>query len=82
MKLEQEIRQHIVNEYLKGKEPDGFDNDYNLIDGGILDSLTIINLVNYLERTYTIQFGENEIVPEHLSSVMTLGNFVGRKLGK
>ena len=82
MNLEEEISQHIVNEYLKGKEPDGFNNDYNLIDSGILDSLTIINLVSYLEKTYTIQFSETEIVPEHLRSVMILADFIRKKMGK
>ena len=82
MNLEEEISQHIVNEYLKGKEPDGFNNDYNLIDSGILDSLTIINLVSYLEKTYTIQFSETEIVPEHLRSVMILADFIKKKMGK
>jgi acyl carrier protein len=79
MSLKQELREHIIKQYLKGQIPEGFDDDYNLIDDGILDSLAIINLVDYLEKQYQIEFGDNDIVPEHFSSVNALAEFVLQK---
>jgi len=80
MNIEQTIRNYIINERFRGKVPGGFDDDYNLIDEGVLDSLAIINLVSYLEQQYQIEFGDNDIVPEHFSSVNTLFEFVREKL--
>ena len=79
MNLLLELREHILNQYLKDQIPESFDDDYNLIDDGILDSLAIINLVAYLEKQYQIEFGDHDIVLEHFSSVNALAKFVQHK---
>ncbi len=79
MNLQQTLREHIINQYLKGQIPTGFDDDYNLIDDGILDSLAIINLVDWVEKNHQIEFGDNDIVPEHFTSVNALAEFVLQK---
>ena len=80
MDLQQTLREHIINQCLKGDVPDDFDDDYNLIDAGILDSLAIINLVSYLENQHHIAFGDDDIVPEHFMSVNALTAFAQQKL--
>ncbi|TAN68714.1 MAG: acyl carrier protein [Methylobacter sp.] len=79
MKLLQELREHIINQYIKTKEPEGFNDDYNLIDEGILDSLAIMNLIAWLEKHFSIEFDEGDIVLEHFSSVNALVDFVQKK---
>jgi len=79
MNLQQSLREHILNQYLKGHEPEGSSNDYNLIENEILDSLAMISLVTYLEKTYQIEFGDHDFVPEHFSSVTTLAEFVQQR---
>lgn len=79
MNLQQELREYILNQYLKGQAPEGFDDDYNLIDSGIMDSLAIINTVTYLENHYSIPFDDGDIVPEHFMSINALSAFVQRK---
>lgn len=79
MNLLPELREHILTQYFRGQTPKGFDDDYNLIDDGSLDSLAIINLVAYLEQQYQIEFGDHDIVPEHFSSVNALAQLVQHK---
>lgn len=79
MSLQQVLRENIINQYLKGKEPEGFNDDYNLIDEGILDSLAIMNLIAWLEKHFSIEFDEGDIVLENFSSVNALLGFVQRK---
>ena len=79
MNLLQVLREHIINQYLKGKEPEGFNDDYNLIDEGILDSLAIMNLIAWLEKHFSIEFDEGDIVLENFSSVNALLGFVQQK---
>ena len=45
MNLQQALREYVLKQYLKGQAIEGFDDDYNLIDDGIMDSLAIINTV-------------------------------------
>ena len=79
MNLPQVLREHIINQYLKDKEPEGFSDDYNLIDEGILDSLAIMNLIAWLEKHFSIEFDEGDIVLENFSSVNALIDFVQQK---
>ncbi len=78
MDLQQQLREYIINQTLHGA-PEGFDDDYNLIDAGIMDSLTIINTVTYLEQQAGIEFGDDDIVPEHFSSIQALAAFARSK---
>ncbi len=79
MNLQQMLRKYILNQYLKGQVPEGFDDDFNLIDAGIMDSLAIINTVTYLENQYAITFDDGDIVPEHFMSINALSVFVRKK---
>lgn len=79
MKLRQELREHIINQYIKTKEPEDFNDDYNLIDEGILDSLAIMNLIAWLEKHFSIEFDEGDIVLENFNSVNALFDFVQKK---
>ena len=79
MNLQQTLGKYILDQYLNGQPPEGFDDDYNLIDDGIIDSLAIINTVTYLETHYGITFDDGDIVPEHFMSVNALSAFVRQK---
>ncbi len=79
MNLQQTLRNYILDKCLKGLAPEGFDDDFNLIDAGFMDSLTIINTVSHMEKKYAITFDDGDIVPEHFMSVNALAAFVREK---
>ncbi|MCG8615928.1 MAG: phosphopantetheine-binding protein [Desulfobacterales bacterium] len=79
MNLHQTLSQYILDQCLKGQLPEGFDDDYNLIDAGFMDSLAIINTVSYLEENCGIAIDDGDIVPEHFMSVNALTAFVRQK---
>ncbi|MGZ5051734.1 MAG: acyl carrier protein [Methylobacter sp.] len=79
MNLPQQLREHLIDHVLKDRIPADFDDDYNLIDEGILDSLAIMNLIAWLEKHCLIEFDEGDIVLENFNSVNALLDFVQRK---
>lgn len=79
MNLPQQLREYLVDHIIKDNAPEHFDDDYKLIDEGILDSLAIMNLIAWLEKHYSIEFDEGDIVLENFNSVNALLNFVQRK---
>ena len=79
MDIPQDLREYLFQQYFKGRLPEGFDDDYNLIDDGIIDSLGMINLVNHMEKHYQIEFGDHDIVPEHFVSIHAMLGFIQRK---
>lgn len=80
MNIEQIIRNHIIQERFLGRAPADFDDDYDLLDAGVLDSLAMLNLVTYLNEQYRVEFDETDLTPEHFSSVSALSGLVRSKL--
>ncbi len=79
MELQDSLREYIINERFKGKAPEYFNDDYDLIDSGTIDSLFMVGLITHLERQYQVEFGMNDIVPRHFKSVTALSEFVRKR---
>jgi acyl carrier protein len=80
MEIQEALHNYIINEGLKGQVPKGFDEDYDLIESGIINSLFMMSLITYLEQQHQIEFGINDMVPKHFKTVNTLSAFVQNKL--
>lgn len=55
--------------------------DDPLLDGGLLHSLGILEVVEFLESEYGIVFADAEVTAEVFSTLESLGAFVVRKRG-
>ena len=52
-----------------GINPSTFDDDINLIDIGVMDSLAVIQIISYLEKNYDLDLQAGGIDPSDLGSV-------------
>jgi len=73
------VRDFIVENFLFG-DGDRFADDTSFLDSGIIDSTGILELIEYLERTYAITIRDHEIIPENLDSVINIDRFLKRRL--
>lgn len=73
------VRQFIVDQLLfgQGKVAD----DASFLETGIIDSTGVLELVGFIESTYEIKIGNDELVPENLDSLNAIAGFLTRKLG-
>ncbi len=74
-----EIKDFIVRQFLPGEDPDNLKSTDPLITGGILDSISILKLVDHLERTYSIRFEAFEVDADHLDTLHDITALVERK---
>jgi acyl carrier protein len=79
--LTEEVRSFIVSNFLLGKEG-GFSNDASFLEEGIIDSTGVLELVSYLEETYRIEIGEDELNPENLDSINRVAAYLAKKLSR
>jgi acyl carrier protein len=56
------------------------DND-SLIESGIVDSLGIFRLVSFLEETFGVKVGDDEIVNENFQTINDIERFLATKQG-
>ena len=52
----------------------------HLLEEGILDSLGVLELVNYLQEDHGIPIEDEELVPENFASIDAIAAFVEAKL--
>jgi len=78
MRIQEDIRAFIIDNYLFGEDL-GLKDDSSFLDGGILDSTGIMQLVAFLEETYSIVIENEELVPENLDSINKVAAFIERK---
>ncbi len=51
----------------------------SLLDSGIIDSLGILDLVAFLEKTFGIRVGDEELNPANFDSIASVVRFVATK---
>lgn len=52
----------------------------DLLDGGIIDSLGVLDLVNFLQQDFAITVEDDDLVPENFKSIERMAQFVERIL--
>ncbi|MGE5755076.1 MAG: acyl carrier protein, partial [Planctomycetaceae bacterium] len=67
--IERIVRDFILREFLPGEDPSELTEDTPLITGGILDSISTLKLVVFLEEHFGITVEAYEAGVEHLDSV-------------
>ena len=69
-----------VLEILRSIKPGvDFENEKNLIEDGILESLQILAIIAELKNAFNIDIRPSQIVPENFSSAEAIWNLVNSK---
>jgi len=77
-----QLREFIAKNFLFSDKGFTHSDDASFLEGGIIDSLGIIELVTFVEKQYGISVADNELLPDNFDSVAKLSAFIVRKLAK
>jgi acyl carrier protein len=75
------VRAFLVENFMFRGDVAGVPDDASLIKAGILDSVGILLLISFMEDTYAMTVGDDEVEPENLGSVDAIAGFIVRKTG-
>ena len=76
------IREYVLEEFAKTKGIDKITDDESLTKNGIIDSMGIFRLVAFLEETFNVRVGDEEITHDNLESVDAIERLVIAKSKK
>lgn len=76
------VRTFIVDNFLFGDARKLTSNNVSFLNTGIVDSTGVLELINFLEKTYGIKINDDELLPENLDSLENIEVFVKKKTGK
>jgi acyl carrier protein len=77
--IEKVVHGYILNEFLPGEDPGELTDRTPLITGGILDSITTLKLVVFLEEHFGITVEAHEAGVDHLDSIGQIARLIAEK---
>ena len=76
---ERKVRKFIEDNFLFREDRLGIADSESLLDAGLIDSTSVLELVAFLESEFGLRMADAEIVPENLDSIRAIVTFVAGK---
>ena len=75
------VKGYILEEFLPGEDPSELSDSTPLITDGILDSVSTLKLISFLEEKFDVTFEAHEVDATHLNTIADIANLVHSKRG-
>ncbi len=75
-------KKKIIKDFLLDtviKEVDTITDEQQLIDSGLIDSISIVNVILFLEKQFKISFSEEDMLPENFETLNAMVDTVEKK---
>ena len=78
--LRDTIHAYILDEFLPGEDPDELTDETPLITGGVLDSISTLKLVSFLEDKFEVIVEAHEAGVDNLDTIAAIARLISGKL--
>ncbi len=72
----QKIKQFIVEEFMPDVSVEELDDDFDLLTGGVVDSLGLLKVVAWLEDEFDIGVDDSELGPDSFRTVAAIKAYI------
>lgn len=79
LQIEKSIRDFVARTLLYSETGFTYSDDASFLQEGIIDSLGVMELVAYVQKTFGVNVDQQEVTTAHFDSVARLAAFVRRK---
>ena len=76
--IRREVRDYIISSFYV-PDPEALADSASLIKTGIIDDDGVLEMVAFLESTFGVKIGDEEMAPENLDSIARVASFICRK---
>ena len=77
--MKSKIRNFIIDNFLFGDD-EGLDDQISFLESGIVDSMGILEIINFLSEEFRVTVADEEMLPENLDSINNLETYLNCKL--
>jgi acyl carrier protein len=78
--IKKQVKEYIFDNFIMGSSSVEISGDTSFLGVGIIDSTGVLELISFLEETFRIEVGDEEMIPENLDSLNQIEKFVTKKL--
>lgn len=80
MKIEEIVKGFIVSKLMVGERGVNLDVTFSLIENGVLDSLGIMKLIQFIEERFSFSIKDEDILPENFENIESISQFIKRSV--
>lgn len=73
------VRNFIIENFLFGDDS-GLNDQLSFLESGIVDSMGILEIVNFINEEFQVVVADEELLPENLDSIDNLANYLSTRL--
>jgi len=77
--VKEEIRQYILTVFLPGEKASNLSDDTPLRTSGIIDSVGLLRLIDFIEERYSIQVDAHEAGVDNFDRIGDIASFIQKK---
>jgi len=74
------LHQYIHSNFLKGEQARNLQYDTPLLSSGIIDSIGVLGLINFIESSFSIEFKPRELDRDRLETIERMQEAIRKKL--
>ena len=78
--IREKLRGFIRDNFLVFSDVKDLGDADSFIDNGVIDSTGVLELLEFIEESFTIKVNDEEIIPDNLDSIDSLTSFIEGKL--
>jgi acyl carrier protein len=82
VQISETVRDFIAQELAADREGLSLRPEDDLVGQGVLDSVGILQLASFLEKSFGIKIGDDDMVPENFGSIARIERFVLARKGQ
>ena len=79
VEIKTRIKGFILENFLYGESGNAVADDDSFLEKGIIDSTGILELVAFIEETFSFKVADEELVPDNFDSINKLDYFILNK---
>ena len=72
------VREFILDVFLKGEPPEDLTNQTHLVDTGVVDSINVLKIVEFIEDEFDVELEPTDI--EKMISVVAIAEVIQEKV--
>lgn len=73
------VKEYILEEFLPGEDPNELTDATELMTLGILDSISLMQLVTFMEERFGVTFEAAEMNVDHMNTIPDIASLVASK---
>lgn len=79
--IRETVRRYILDNFLPGEDPANLTDRTELKESGILDSLSTLKLVTFLEEQFKVEFEADDLEAGNLATIESIEGLIRSKKG-